>query len=67
MGQASPDLDFLSLRCGISSIMQLKEAAAEMLSKTDLIKKSRDFEYLIFDKSKAAVIQHFDPDLLLQG
>ncbi len=67
MGQASPDLDFLNSRCGISSIMQLKEAAAEMLSKTDLIKKSRDFEYLIFNKSKASLIQHFDPEILFKA
>ena len=66
MSQTSPDLDFLASRCGISSIEQLKEATSEMLSRTDLIKKSRDFEYLIFDKTKASVSQHFDPDLLLQ-
>lgn len=56
MGQTSPDYDFLSRRCGISSHEALSEALSARLADIDLEKKARDFEYLIFDKDKAKMI-----------
>ena len=55
----SPDYDFLSRRCGISSHEALQGALSKKLAEIEMEKKSRDFEYLIFDKAKSRMILDF--------
>ena len=54
-----PDYSFLAARRQISSPAGLKQALAEMLSRTDLKKKARDFEHLLFQKTNNLRILDF--------
>jgi hypothetical protein len=54
-----PDYSFLAARRQISSPAGLKQALAEMLSLTDLKKKARDFEHLLFQKTNNLRILDF--------
>lgn len=54
-----PDYDFLSERSGINNLAELKIAISELLNKTDLRKKRKDFEHLLFDKSASSKILLF--------
>jgi len=56
LGQTKPDYSFLSKRAGISELSELKSATEKVLGKVDLNKKSRDFEHLLFDKSRSRMI-----------
>lgn len=56
LAQSSPDYDFLSKRCGISSIEGLKQATAELLKTVDLNKKMKDFEHLLFNRTNSEKI-----------
>lgn len=59
MGQTGPDYDFLAARCGIRNRKELKDSLLELLEKTDLAKKSRDFEHLLFNKANSRRILSF--------
>jgi predicted nucleotidyltransferase component of viral defense system len=59
LGQSSPDYEFLTIRCGISDLAALKQATAKMLKTTDLKKKMKDFEHLLFNKENGKKILRF--------
>jgi predicted nucleotidyltransferase component of viral defense system len=63
LSQAKPDYDFLSKRCGVHSLQELKQATAERLKTVDLEKKQKDFEHLLFHKANSAKILRF-PEFL---
>lgn len=50
LSQTVPDYNFLSAKCNISNLLELKDAVSEMLKNVNLNNKKRDFEHLIFDK-----------------
>jgi predicted nucleotidyltransferase component of viral defense system len=56
LSQTAPDYNFLSKRCGVSNLVELKQATARMLQSVDLNKKMRDFEHLLFNKSNSEKI-----------
>ncbi len=56
LSQTLPDFKFLSERCGISSLDELKHAAAKLFKTVDLKNKMRDFEHLLFNKNNSARI-----------
>ncbi len=53
LSQTMPDYSFLAVRCGISDFKELKQAAEKMLETTDLIKKMKDFEHLLFNRDNS--------------
>lgn len=57
--QTSPDFSFLSSRCGIHNLKELKMAVAKMLETVDLSKKAKDFEHLLFHKENSNRILSF--------
>jgi predicted nucleotidyltransferase component of viral defense system len=59
LGQTSPDYSFLSTRCGILDLKELKEAIATMLTIVKLNQKARDFEHLLFQKTNSQRILAF--------
>lgn len=59
LGQSEPDYTFLAEKCGIASLRELKTEVEVLLKKTDLKKKSRDFEHLLFNKSNSHRILDF--------
>lgn len=64
MQMARPDYSFLTQKSGIGTESELRNAILKKLSETDLSIKARDFEYLIFDKAKAAVILNYQEHFL---
>lgn len=56
LSQTAPDYNFLSKRCGVSNLVELKQATAKMLQYVDLNEKMRDFEHLLFNKSNSEKI-----------
>lgn len=58
--QVKPDYGFLGQRCGIHSPEELREALHEIVKKTDLNKKKRDFEHLLFNAKASDRILHFE-------
>jgi len=56
LSQTAPDYNFLSKRCGVSNLVEFKQATAKMLQSVDLNKKIRDFEHLLFNKSNSEKI-----------
>ncbi len=56
LSQTLPDFKFLSERCGISSLDELKRAAEELFKTVDLKNKMRDFEHLLFNKNNSTRI-----------
>lgn len=60
MQMAGPDYVYLSLRNGIHNADELESAILKKIAATDLVMKSRDFEYLIFDKNKARTILDYE-------
>lgn len=58
LSQISPDYSFLSERCGITNLDELKSAAAEMFETVDLNKKRADFEHLLFTRQNSERILH---------
>ncbi len=56
----NPDYAFLSERSGIKNLQHLKQATKELLKITDLKQKQRDFEHLLFNKSKSEKILLFE-------
>jgi predicted nucleotidyltransferase component of viral defense system len=59
LAQAKPDYDFLSKRCGIHDLQELKRATNELLKTIDLMKKQKDFEHLLFNKANSEKILMF--------
>jgi hypothetical protein len=56
LSQVLPDFKFLSERCGISSLDELKRVAEKLFKTVDLKNKMRDFEHLLFNKNNSARI-----------
>ena len=54
-----PDYAFLKARAGIDTAQQLKSALCEMLAKTDLTVKKRDFEHLLFSERNSEKVLRF--------
>jgi predicted nucleotidyltransferase component of viral defense system len=53
LSQTAPDYSFLTEKCGISNLEELKKATEKMLATIDLKKKMRDFEHLLFNKDNS--------------
>ncbi len=60
LGITEPDYNYLAVKKGIHNKTELKSVLIEMTEKTDLKKKYRDFEHLLFDKSDAEKVLFFD-------
>lgn len=56
--RTQPDYAFLNERSGIANKTQLVEIMRKVVNETDLNMKKRDFEHLLFEPSKAEVIEH---------
>ena len=59
MSKTSPNLDFLRVKNGISTMEQLKQAVQSRLESVDLNQKKRDFTHLVFNEANADRILHF--------
>jgi len=59
LSQTVPDYNFLSLRCGISNLADLKIKCFELLNNIDLKKKTKDFEHLLINKHSSERILRF--------
>jgi hypothetical protein len=59
LGQTTPDYDFLLKRRGIGSPEELKTAVFQVLERTDLNVKMKDFEHLLFNKNNSGRILKF--------
>ena len=59
LAQTKPDYYFLKKKCNISSLEELKSQTELILKSVNLKDKMRDFEHLIFDKSKSRKILLF--------
>jgi predicted nucleotidyltransferase component of viral defense system len=51
LSQTKPNYDYLSVKWNIRNTSELKDALLQTLEKTDIRKKSQDFEHLIMNKS----------------
>lgn len=58
--QTLPDFDFLNTKKSISNMFQLKLSVRKMLNSVDLKLKTKDFEHLLFNKTKSNQILHFN-------
>ena len=59
MQRTAPDYAFLQQQKGIANKEQLSAALCEMVAKTDMKMKQRDFEHLLFDSHKSEMILRF--------
>lgn len=59
LSKAMPNMDFMRARMGVVSLEELKAAVAELLQKTDLNHKKRDFMHLLFNEANADRILQF--------
>jgi predicted nucleotidyltransferase component of viral defense system len=59
LAQTKPDYDFLSKRCGVYNLQELKIATVELLKTVDLRVKQKDFEHLLFNKTNSEKILRF--------
>jgi predicted nucleotidyltransferase component of viral defense system len=59
LGQTGPDYEYLSVKQGIHNKEDLKEALIRTVESTDLKKKYRDFEHLLFNKVNAEKVLRF--------
>jgi predicted nucleotidyltransferase component of viral defense system len=59
LSQTTPNYDYLSQKCGIKNVEELKNQVYTALEETDLNLKMRDFEHLLFNKEKGGVILRF--------
>lgn len=59
MQRTEPDYAFLLQQKGIANKEQLDAALREMIAKTDLKIKQRDFEHLLFESRKSESILNF--------
>ena len=58
LAQTEPDYDFLTARCGIGNLPELKAAVEECLRSVDLRQKQRDFAHLLFHRENSKRILH---------
>jgi len=56
---SKPDYDFLSMRCGVHDLQELKQATRELLKVIDLKQKQKDFEHLLFNRAHSEKILQF--------
>lgn len=56
LSQTLPDFKFLSERCGITNLTELKQAAKKIFKTVNLKSKMRDFDHLLFNKSNSSKI-----------
>ncbi|HOY51502.1 MAG TPA: nucleotidyl transferase AbiEii/AbiGii toxin family protein [Prolixibacteraceae bacterium] len=56
---SKPDYNFLSQRCGVKNLQELKQSVNQLLKTIDLKKKQKDFEHLLFNKTKSSKILLF--------
>lgn len=56
MSQTNPDYTFLTDKCAISNLNELKISVESMLNSVNLKNKQRDFEHLLFDKRNSEKI-----------
>ena len=59
LSKTKPNMDFLKVKVGISTIEELKVTIAERLKEIDLNHKKRDFMHLLFNESNADRILQF--------
>ena len=59
LSKTKPNMDFLKVRTGISSMEELKAAVAEKLREVDMDMKCRDFVHLLFNERNADRIRQF--------
>jgi predicted nucleotidyltransferase component of viral defense system len=59
LAQTPPDYDYLSVKCNIHNISELKEKLSETTKSTNLKLKSQDFEHLLFNKNNNDKILRF--------
>ena len=59
LSKTKPNLDFLQMSVGISSLEGLKTALTERLKEVDLNHKKRDFMHLLFNEANAERILQF--------
>jgi len=60
LSKTGPNMDFLQVRTGISSIEELKAALSSCLQSVDLHKKKQDFVHLLFNETNAERILQFE-------
>lgn len=59
MQRTEPDYAFLQQQKGIANKEQLDAMLREMVARTDMKIKQRDFEHLLFDSRKSETILRF--------
>lgn len=59
LGQTEPDYEYLATKRDIHNKEELKEALFNTIENTDLKKKYRDFEHLLFNKANAERVLRF--------
>jgi predicted nucleotidyltransferase component of viral defense system len=59
LGQTEPDYGYLAAKWGIHNKAELKTALMQIVEKTDLVTKSRDFEHLLFNKTNIRKVLMF--------
>lgn len=59
LAQTKPAYAFLTARCGVHNLTELKAAIATSLQSVDLSKKRRDFEHLLFQQDNSRRILQF--------
>lgn len=59
LAQTQPDYGFLSARCGVTDLQELKTAIEENLQTADLNQKHCDFEHLLFNRDNSRRILNF--------
>ena len=59
LSQTTPDFDFLNRKIGIGNMVDLKQSVKTILNLVDLNIKTKDFEHLLFNKTKSQQIIHF--------
>jgi predicted nucleotidyltransferase component of viral defense system len=59
LAQTKPGYAFLTARCGVHNLTELKAAIATSLQSVDLSKKRRDFEHLLFQHDNSRRILQF--------
>lgn len=60
LGQTTPDYEFLTVKCGISNLQELKAALNKKLESVNLQQKKKDFEHLLFNQANSDQILHFE-------
>src|SRR5574344_1085906 len=59
LGQTEPDYEYFATKSDIHNKEELKEALFNTIENTDLKKKYRDFEHLLFNKANAEKVLRF--------